>query len=166
MTEETMINEETSEVDLKETLKKRLELELGLPLTPKTVKKIERNFNDDLIIVENFPVKEVTALKIGNETFASDDYILNESEGVIYLNQTYSGLLYLEYKYGLDESEYEPILDLMVEYENDNSWNKNASSVTEKSITVSYDTSLGKGARIQSMIQDLKNKYSCYVEMI
>ena len=56
--------------------------------------------------------------------------------------------------------------DLMVEYENDNSWNKNASSITEKSLTVSYDISLGKGARILSMIQDLKNKYSCYVEMI
>ena len=152
--------------DLKESLKQRLELELGLPLTPKQVKKIERNFRDDVIIVENFPIQGICTLKIGECTLTEDDYLLNESEGIIYLTKVYHGLLYLEYTYGLDESEYNPILDLMIEHENDTSWTKNASSISEKNVTVSYDTSQGTGARIQSMIQDLRNKYSCYVEMI
>ena len=157
---------ECPDQDLKETLKKRLELELGLPLTPKLVEKIERDFNNDLILIENFPVQSIETFKIGNETINSDDYILNDSEGVIYLNKSYSGILYLEYYYGLDESEYGALLDLMAEYEMDTGWDKNASSISEKNVTVSYDTSLGKGAIIQSMIQDLKNKYSVYVEMI
>lgn len=54
----------------------------------------------------------------------------------------------------------------MIEYENDNSWNKNASSIKENNVTVNYDTNLSKGALIQSMIQDLRNKYGCLVEMI
>lgn len=152
--------------DLRETLKKRLELELGLPLTPKLMKQVDRDFDDSTIIVENFPVQNIKSLKIGKDTLTTDDYILVESEGIIYLNDNHNGLLYLEYCYGLDESEYGPLLDLMVDYETDTSWTKDASSITEKNVSVSYDTSQGKGARIQSMIQDLRNKYSCVVDMI
>ena len=158
-----MTNEETI---TKENLKKRLELELGLPLTPKPMKQVDRDFDDSTIIVENFPITNITTLKIGNDTLTADDYILVESEGIIYLNDNHNGLLYLEYCYGLDESEYGPLLDLMVDYENDTSWTKDASSISEKNVSVSYDTSQGKGARIQSMIQDLRNKYSCVVDMI
>lgn len=166
MTEDTLNNESTEVDELKESLKKRLELELGLPLTPKLEKKIERNFHDDIIMVENFPLQDICTLKIGADVLTKDDYILNESEGIIYLNQNYAGLLYLEYTYCLPESEYMPLLDLMVEYENDTGWNKDATTITEKNVSISYDASMGKGARIQSMIVDIRNRYSCYVEMI
>lgn len=166
MTGETIDESLDENDDLKESLKKRLELELGLPLTPKLIKKIERDFYDDLIFVENFPIVKVKSLRIGDVVLSEDDYFMNESEGIIYLKSPFEGLLCLEYCYGLSESEYEPLLDLMVEYERDTSWNKNAASISEKNVSVSYDTSLGTGARIQSMIQDLRNKYSCYVEMI
>ena len=157
----------TEETDtLRETLKKRLELELGLPLTPKPMKQVDKDFNDTTIIVENFPITKITSLKIGGTSLTEDDYILLESEGIIYLNNNHNGLLYMEYCYGLDESEYGALLDLMVDYETDTSWTKNASSISEKNVSVSYDTSQGKGARIQSMIQDLRNKYSCVVDMI
>ena len=89
-----------------------------------------------------------------------------EDDGTIYLNRNYTGMLYLEYMWGLSKEEYDPLLDLMVEYELDESFTKDASSISEKNDSVSYDTSQGKGARIQSMIQDLKNKYSCVMVMI
>lgn len=177
-TEETIIDEnadditsdgssnDTSEENLKEMLKKRLELELGLPLTPQSRKKVEKDFNDDVILVENFPIVSVETLKIDNEILDEKDYILNESEGCIYLTSDKSGFLYLEYTWGVPEAEYNPLLDLMIEYEADTGWNKNASSIKENNVTVNYDTSLGKGARIQSMIADLRNKYACVVEMI
>lgn len=178
MTDETTIEENTennipdessnntSNDELREVLKKRLELELGLPLTPQSSKKIEPHFDDDCILVENFPIQSITTFKIGNTILSEDDYILDESKGIIYLNNRSSGLLYLEYTFCLSENEYDPLLDLMVEYETDTGWNKNASSIKEKDVTVNYDTSLGKGALIQSMINDLRNKYSCYVEMV
>ena len=164
-TEETM-EDEGSDEDLKEKLKKRLELELGLPLTPKPTKKVEPNFDDDLVMVEDYPIQRISTFRIGKNTLGEGDYILDESKGIIYLNNHYNGLLYLEYCYGLDEDEYDPLLDLMVEYETDTGWNKNASSIKENNVTVNYDTSLGKGALIRSMIDDLRNKYSCVVEMI
>ena len=155
-----------SDDDLREQLKKRLELELGLPLAPQLGKQVEQSFEDNVILIEDFPVQSVRTLRIGDKTLTDEDYILDESEGCIYLNKPQQGLLYLEYCYGLPESEYKPLLDLMVEYENDNSWNKDASSIKENNVTVNYDTSVGKGARIQSMIADLRNRYHCFVEMI
>lgn len=152
--------------DLKETLKKRLELELGLPLTPKTVKQVDMRFNDGIILLDNFPVSEIKLIRIDSRELVSEDYMLVENEGTIYLNEHCSGRLYVEYTYGLPEEDYLPLLDLMVEYENDTSWKKDASSISEKNVSISYDTSQGKGARIQAMIQDLRNKYACVVDMI
>ena len=160
------VPQDNSNDDLKETLKKRLELELGLPLTPKTVKQVDMKFNDNVILLDDFPVIEVKLIKINSNEIASEDYILVENEGTIYLNETCSGRLYVEYTYGLPEEDYLPLLDLMVEYENDTSWKKDASSISEKNVSISYDTSQGKGARIQAMIQDLRNKYTCVVDMI
>ncbi|MBO6123311.1 MAG: hypothetical protein J6P09_05685 [Methanobrevibacter sp.] len=160
------VPQDNSNDDLKETLKKRLELELGLPLTPKTVKQVDMKFNDNVILLDDFPVIEVKLIKINSNEIASEDYILVENEGTIYLNETCSGRLYVEYTYGLPEEDYLPLLDLMVEYENDTSWKKDASIISEKNVSISYDTSQGKGARIQAMIQDLRNKYTCVVDMI
>ena len=159
-----MTNEEDNV--LRDNLIKRLELELGLPLTPKAAKKIDKDFDDSVILLENFPVQEVVSIKIDNKKLCGHDFIVNESEGIVYLNSNHSGFLYVKYLYGLKEDEYNPLIDLMVEYEMDNSWDKDASSIKENNVTVNYDTSLGKGALIQSMIQDLRNKYSCVVEMI
>lgn len=152
--------------DLREIMIKRLELELGLPLTPKSAKKIEKNFDDSVIILEHFPLQYINSIKINGNNICHDNYFVNESQGIIYLDYAVSGLLYVQYVYGLKPEEYDPLIDLMIEYENDNSLNKDASSIKENNVTVNYDTSLGKGALIQSMIQDLRNKYSCVVEMI
>lgn len=158
--------EEISEDELRNNLKKRLELELGLPLTPKLMKQVDMRFAGEFILLNYFPVLEVKLIKINNKELSSENYLLVENEGIIYLNEFCSGKVYVEYTYGLSEGEYLPLLELMVEYEKDNSWKKDASSISEKNVSVSYDTSMGKGARIQAMIEDLRNKYSCVVEMI
>ena len=152
--------------NIRENLKKRLELELGLPLTPRSSKQVDNAFNGDCILVENFPIKSINKLKIGNNILKPCDYIIGDSEGIIYLKKIYAGFLYLEYIYGLDESEFSPLLDLMVEYETDVSWNKDVTSIHENNVSVNYDSNLSKGALIQSMISDLKAKYSVVVEMI
>lgn len=160
------VPEDSTNDDLKETLKKRLELELGLPLTPKTMKQVDLKFRGNVILLDNFPINGIVSIKIDSEEISSDDYLLIENEGTIYLNKTCSGKLFIEYTYCLPEDEYSALLDLMVDYELDTGWNKNASSIKENNVTVNYDTSLGKGALIQGMINDLRNKYACVVEMI
>ena len=149
---------------LKKKLKNRLEMELGLPLTPKLSKQVERDFCDSVILVDNYPIKGINELKINGEII--EDYIVVEDDGIIYLDKDYSGMLYIEYMWALPKEDYEPLLDLMLDYELDDSFTKDASSISEKNVSVSYDTSQGKGARIQSMSQDLRNKYSCVVDMI
>lgn len=160
-----MLDDETQR--LKQELKKRLELELELPLTPKSSKQIEKAFNDSIILIDNYPIITINLLKIGDKTLHPfKDYLINENDGTIYLNKNHTGLLYIEYIYGLKEEDYNPILELMLEDELDSGWNKNATSISENDVSVSYDTSLGRGALIQSMINDLKNRYKCHLEMI
>ena len=48
----------------------------------------------------------------------------------------------------------------------DNSWDKNTSSIKEGDITISYDTSISKGALIQKTLNDLNNRYSTYIRML
>lgn len=150
--------------ELKESLKKLLELELGIPLNPKTVKQYEPDFNDDTLILDYFPINSITQLTIDNKNIT--DYKLMEEVGLIYFNKNHAGKLYVEYTYSLKEEEYDSLLNLMVEYEKDTSLTKQVSSITEGKRSLTYDTSLSKGALIQSLITDLKNKYSCIVRMI
>lgn len=150
--------------ELKESLKKLLELELGIPLEPKIVKQYEPDFNDDTLILDYFPINSITQLTIDNKNIT--DYKLVEEVGLIYFNKNRAGKLYVEYTYSLKEEEYDSLLDLMVEYEKDTSLTKQVSSITEGKRSLTYDTSLSKGALIQSLITDLKNKYSCIVRMI
>lgn len=150
--------------ELKESLKKLLALELGIPLNPKTVKQYEPDFNDDTLILDYFPINSITQLTIDNKNIT--DYKLMEEVGLIYFNKNRAGKLYVEYTYSLKEEEYDSLLNLMVEYEKDTSLTKQVSSITEGKRSLTYDTSLSKGALIQSLITDLKNKYSCIVRMI
>ena len=181
-TDENTLNESE---ELTNLLKQRLESEIGIPLTPKTIKQVELDFNNDVILTDYFPIHQITQLKIDDENITG--YTLIEDEGTIYLNKNYTGKLYLEYTYGLKEEEYLPIIRLMdAAYllkeqgyeccgctmklyeadELDNSMMKNASSLKESNVTVSYDTGLSRGAIIQSMINNLRNRYNCTVRMI
>lgn len=168
MTEENNPNENgLNENDLRKKLLQRLEVEVGLPLIPKSAKELERNFNGSEILLSYFPVREVKELKIDGNVIDLEKVILLEDEGTIHLPHDYSAdVVYVEYTYGLPPESFLPILDLMEEYELDSDWKKDVSSVKEINVSVSYDTSLSKGATIQKMIADLSNRYSCLVRMI
>lgn len=155
-----------SEETLRENLKKRLEVEIGMPLDPKSVKQIDLEFKDDMILTNFFPIDEINTLKIGDICVPCSDYIVSESEGIIYLKEEMAGRLYLEYKYALPETEYSGLLNMMMEYETDTNPYTDATSIKEENVTVSYDSSTTKGALIQSLITDLRNRYNCTVRMI
>ncbi len=161
------MTEENNNTDiLREKLLQQLEVEVGLPLIPKSAKELERKFQGSEIVLNNYPIKDIKKIRINGEFLDLDEIVVIENEGTVYLPSEYAGELYIEYIYGIPEFEFSPILDLMVEYESDNDWKKDASSIKEINVSVSYDTSLGRGARIQSMIEDLRNRYNCLVRMI
>lgn len=163
MTEENNINEDV----LRGKLLKRLEVEVGLPLIPKSAKELERNFKGSEIVLSYFPVRSVELIRIDGNALDLDKVIIMEDEGTIHLPREYSGdVLYVEYTYGLPPESFDPIVDLMIEHELDTDWRKDVSSVKEINVSVSYDTSVSRGATINNMINDLRNSYNCLVRMI
>lgn len=161
-----MTEENYNDDILRKKLLQQLEVEVGLPLIPKSAKELERDFQGSEILLSHYPIKDIKELKIDGKIIDLEDSIILEDEGVIHLPQEYSGIVYVEYTYGISEAEFLPILELMVEYESDTDWKKDASSIKEINVSVSYDTSLSKGSRIQAMIDDLRNRHNCLVRMI
>lgn len=156
----------TDEETLTESLKKRLEVEIGMPLDPRSAKQIDTEFKDNVILTNFFPISEINTLKIDNECVPCSKYTVSEDEGIIYLNEVMAGTLYLEYTYALPEEEYIGLLNMMMEYETDTNPYTNATSVREENVSVSYDSSTTKGALIQSLITDLRTRYNCLVRMM
>lgn len=166
-----MTNEETTEqtndsTKTKELLIKQLAVQTGLPLSPTPAKQIVRDFDDDVIILDHYPLHSLNKLMIDKKCICLNDCIIDEEAGLIYLDQSYNGRLYVQYMYCIPEAAYMPIIDLMIEYQNTPGWDKRASSISEGGVTVSLDTSAGQWGIINSMITDLKNQYNTTARLI
>ena len=156
----------TDENTEREVFKKRLMVLTGLPLDPTPATQIERDFDSDSIIVDYYPIQSIRNIMIDKNCICINECMIDKSAGIIFLPKNYTGTLKIQYMYCIPETEYEAIIDLMVEYENTPGWDKRASSITEGGVTVSIDTSVGKGALIQSMIDDLKLRYNSTARLI
>lgn len=144
----------------------------GLNIKPRNYKLIEEyNGTDTTILLDYFPVLSVNSFTIADTELDADDYVLDSECGVIYLKNIYSeGFMDITYTVGFTDEQYqaliEPLLTLMVEYACDTGWDKDASSIKEGEITVSYDTSLGKGALIQQGLDNLRAMFNVQSRMI
>ena len=152
-------------------VKAELESRIDIPLTVTSFIQTIHNFHGDKIVVDMFPVQAIHKLTINNKRLCEDrDYHINCQDGIIYLKQPMAGFLKLEYLAGLNVEEYQkhitPVLLLMLQDQLDTGWDKNASSITEGNVSVSYDTSLGLQSRIEKSITDLNNRFSAYMRMI
>lgn len=160
------MTEDSEQDKQRESILKRLSIQTGLPLIPTNAIQIERDFDNDSIIMDYYPIKSICELKIDNDNICMDRCLIDKDYGIIFLPKQYTGTLCIKYIYQIPEDDYSALIDLIIEYENDPAWDKRASSITEGGVTVSIDTSVGKGALIQSMINDLKNKYNSTARLI
>lgn len=162
------INDESE--DLREILKKKISAYIGVPLNPISFTQIEKYFSGESLIVNNYPIKEITDLTIGDMRLSSDDYIVDSETGLIYFKKEYEGLLILKYTCCLSDEQIsmyiEPLVNDMVEYELDTGWRKNAASIKEGDVQINIDTSIGKGALIQKNLDELKSMFNSYARMI
>ena len=140
----------------------------GVPVNPVSRKQIKKGFKGELFESDWYPVLKVNSFKIGGVelTEENDDYVLDESSGIFYLNKNYIGMLVIEYCYGLSDEEIQnkinPLISDMVLY-GFTSLDNNAgdiSSIHEADQSVSYDTSNSLGNRIYSRIDALKSAYN------
>ncbi len=155
---------------LLELIKSQITQKIGVPLEPTSFTQVEKYFQGDVLIVDNFPIEEIHHFKIGSQNIRTNDYNIDYDTGIIYLNSIYTGFLRLEYTACISTNDYSmyilPLIYDMMEYHLDNGWNKNASSIKEGEITINYDTSLGNGAKIQNTLTDLEERYSSFCRMI
>lgn len=146
---------------------KKISAYIGVPILPTNFTQFEK-FDGETLHVNMFPIKEVTNLTIDNKTIS--DFTVDNHAGLIYFRQHYTGFLTLEYTACLTENDYslyiEPLVEDMLEYENDSGWAKNASSIREGDVSINLDTSIGKGALIQKNLDNLKSMFNTYARMI
>lgn len=137
----------------------------NLPITPRNLKQIVKDFNSDRVELDYYPVTRITTLKIGSNTVEEDDYVLDEGLGVLYFDTVLRGLLVVEYVHGLGDDTIDnivnPLIFDMLKYRLTTNFTTEGvmSSVKEGDVSVNYDTSTSLGNLIYSRINDLKSRY-------
>ena len=139
----------------------------GIPVNPVNKKQIIKQFTGDIFESDWYPILNVTSFKIdGAELTENENYVLDETTGIFYLNNFHTGMLIIEYTNGLLEeditSKINPLISDMILY-GFTSLDNNAgeiSSIHEADQSISYDTSNSLGNRIYARIDDLKSTYN------
>ena len=144
----------------------------NVPINPTSHKMVMRNFDDDLLELDFYPVGNITSLKIGSLELSGDDYVLDDTLGILYLNSRLSGLLVCEYCCKLPDNVIttivNPLLFDMIKYRLTTGFSGNGvmSSVKEGDVQVNYDTGSSLGNLIQGRIKDLKGMYSIRIKVL
>lgn len=144
---------------------------IGVPIFPTSFTQIEKNFKGESLIVDTYPIYDIHSLTIeGKKLHEHKEFNLDKNAGLIYFKDYHEGFLKLEYTACLNDSQCElyinPLVLDMVDYELDMGWTKNASSISEGDVSISLDTSIGKGTLIQSKLDDLKILFNSNCRMI
>ena len=142
------------------------------PINPVTHKRIIRDFQSDMLELDYYPVSEISSLQVGSKTLSSDDYILDDTLGILYFHSVLSGILSCQYSCQLSESAIDniinPLVFDMVKYRLTTNFSTTGvmSSVKEGDVSVNYDTSSSLGNLIQSRINNLKATYSIRIKVL
>lgn len=133
----------------------------NLPLNDLVRKQITNRFQGNLIELDYYPVGEINNIIIDDTCLNSQDYRIDEDNGIIYLNNRHNGFLRVEYVHTISEKTNQLVNQLigdMIVYQltPGNNGNGEISSIHEMDTTVNYDTSTSQGKLIQSRIDELK----------
>jgi len=153
---------------------KAAELEItartGLTLHESEYTQIDYYKYGQSFLFDYFPVISVQSIDINQEPVDWSKSEIDKPSGIIYLASNKAGILKTTYTAGLTDEEYEtlvaPIILNLLDYSLDTGWDKNASSIKEGNVSVSIDSSLGKGALINSQIENLRNRFNITCRLI
>ena len=142
------------------------------PINPITHKRIIRDFKSDMLELDYYPVVEISSLQVGSKTLSDDDYVLDESLGILYFHSLQSGLLSCQYVCRLSDTVIDniinPLVFDMIKYRLTTNFSNTGvmTSVKEGDVQVNYDTSTSLGNLIQSRINNLKSTYSIRIKVL
>lgn len=146
----------------------------GLPISPVFRKEFRKQFKGTLFETNWYPISEICNFKVDDIVLNDEDYVLDEDNGIIFLNKNLKGFLVIEYVHKVSSefitSKINPLISSMVLYHIDESENSfgEISSIHEMDTSISYDTSNSLGNRIYAMINSLKtnNGYSARIRWL
>lgn len=142
------------------------------PINAVTHKRIIRDFKSDMLELDYYPVSEISSLQIGSKTLSDDDFILDDTLGILYFHSVLSGLLSCQYTCQLSDDVIDniinPLVFDMIKYRLTTNFSDTGaiSSVKEGDVQVNYDTSTSLGNLIQSRINNLKSTYSIRIKVL
>lgn len=130
------------------------------------------NFNSTSYNIKHYPVEEIKSVKVDDEYITSDMYILDKENGRIkFLSKLNKGnALIVEYvskeSDNFIKSKIIPLLYDMVYYDLQDDKLKNISSMSEKNVSVSYDTNTSLNATIIQRLEKLKSRKGTLTRML
>lgn len=158
------VTEEYSDEDLNSLYTSYLNYILnkaGISLTEQTQQVTDinnKNFNIPNYLLPNYPVKEITEVKLDDEILDPEDYYIDKQNGIIRWKQELIGNV-LEITYVIEPDEF--IIDLiniivldMILYNISNNTDE-ISTVKEGDVSVSYNTNNSTSNRINNNMNDL-----------
>lgn len=164
------LSEQYSEDELQSMIDEALEyIEFAaeISITPQKHVDIEK-FIGEKHLLKYYPVLTIDKIGINGETI--EDYEIDKEAGIIYFNKHYRGFLKVEYTVGLSEEDIQryvnPLLRKLVIYNLNNDITRDATSFKEGEVSITVDPTLTEGAVINQMINNLKNRFSCKVDLI
>lgn len=144
----------------------------GLPILPVSHKTIVRKFHSNILELDHYPINEIQSLKIGSTKLSDDDYVLDDTLGILYFNSVLKGLLSCQYTCQLSDDVIDnlinPLVFDMVKYRLTSNFSTTGvmSSIKEGDVSVNYDTSSSLGNLILSRINNLKATYSIRIKVL
>lgn len=143
---------------------------LGFDITPTTHTEIIRHYHDNKLILNYYNLTTIQELTLNNINISDMVQVIDNELSIIYFIKNMHGLLKITYITCLPENKIityiNPLLGDMIMYTLQDNWGKDATTIKEGDVSVSYDANLSLGNRILTRIQDLKNAYNARVRLI
>ena len=143
-----------------------------LELTNHTDTELNFNFNFDTYNIKHYPVEEIQSIQVDNTYITPDMYILDKINGKLkFLEKLSPGnALIIEYKSketdNFIKSKIIPLLYDMILYDLKDDYLKNASSITEKNVSISFNTNTSLNTTILTRLEKLKTRKGSLTRML
>lgn len=140
---------------------------IGFDIIPVHRKQSNHKFRDNTLRLDFYPVYDLVEITLNNRPIHCHDFNVNYDLGIIYFNKIITGDVEIKYLSGLQDDVLNnsiiPLVREMVIYSltyNQAGVGDAVSSIKEGDVSINYDTNNGRGNKITSRINDLKNRYS------
>lgn len=139
-----------------------------IDIFPQSHVDIEPRFKGYKHLLNYYPVEKVESITIQDKPIT--EYELDKEIGIIYFPEFHHGMLKIEYSTCMSEEDIKtyvnPVLGKLILYNLNNDPTHDATTYKEGEVSITLDPALTDGAVVNQMINTLKNRFQCKVDLI